>query len=217
LNYVFSFFIFLQWPLILNIAHTPFVIQSSPLRQWLWASHPRHYYIRPCRLALIILPYHLHCNSNISHPTQLICFFLTLILTNILSFSYMSLAFFSFFLYSMFHYFHFTFFSSSYNIFLKYLGFYQFRNYMFSTLTKLLFVWKVNTNQFKLVLWIFFIENIQFVYVIVYTLVIFNSGKIIMFQLFKMDPRIVVLVLKNFYVWHFLRTLQSDSLFLYFN
>jgi len=30
----------------------------------------------------------------------------------------------------------------------------------------------VNTNQFKFVLWIFFIENIQYVYVIVYTLAI---------------------------------------------
>jgi len=38
----------------------------------------------------------------------------------------------------------------------------------------------VNTNQFKLVLCplnVVFIESIQFVYVIVYTLVIFNLGK----------------------------------------
>jgi len=36
-----------------------------------------------------------------------------------------------------------------------------------------------------------------FVYVIVYTLAIFNLGENIMFQLFKRDITIVVLVLKN--------------------
>jgi len=97
----------------------------------------------------------------------------------------------------MLPYFHLHFFSSSSNIFLKYLGFYKFRNFIISTLTKLLFVWKVNTNQFKLVIWNFFIENIQFVYVIVYTFAIFNLGKNIMFQMFKRDLTIVVLVLKK--------------------
>jgi len=43
----------------------------------------------------------------------------------------------------------------------------------------------------------FFIENIQFVYVIVYTFAIFNLGKNIMFQLFKRDITIVVLMLKK--------------------
>jgi len=43
----------------------------------------------------------------------------------------------------------------------------------------------------------FFIESIQFVYVIVYTLAIFNLGKNIVFQLFKRDLTIVVLVLKK--------------------
>jgi len=56
----------------------------------------------------------------------------------------------------------------------------------------------VNTNIFKLShLNVIFIESIQFVYVNVYTLAIFNLGKIIMFQLFKRDLTIVVLVLKK--------------------
>jgi len=42
-----------------------------------------------------------------------------------------------------------------------------------------------------------FIESIQFVYVIVYTLVIFNLRKNIMFHLFERDLKIVVLVLKK--------------------
>jgi len=42
-----------------------------------------------------------------------------------------------------------------------------------------------------------FIERIQFVYVIVYTLAIFNLGKSIMFQLFKRDLTIVVLMLNK--------------------
>jgi len=42
-----------------------------------------------------------------------------------------------------------------------------------------------------------FIESIQFVYVIVYTLAIFNLGKNIMFQFLKRDLTIVVLMLKK--------------------
>jgi len=42
-----------------------------------------------------------------------------------------------------------------------------------------------------------YIESIQYVYVTVYTLAIFNLGKNIMFQLFKRDLTIVVLVLKK--------------------
>jgi len=57
----------------------------------------------------------------------------------------------------------------------------------------------VNTNQFKFVFWIFCIESIQLVYVILYTLAIFNLGKSIMFQLFKRDLMIVVLVLKKLF------------------
>jgi len=42
------------------------------------------------------------------------------------------------------------------------------------------------------------VENgLEFVYVIVYTLAIYNLRKIIMFQLFKRDLSIVVLVFKN--------------------
>jgi len=53
-------------------------------------------------------------------------------------------------------------------------------------------------KSIQFVLWIFiFIENIQFVYVIVYTLAIFNFGKNIIFQFFKRDLTIVVLVLKK--------------------
>jgi len=56
----------------------------------------------------------------------------------------------------------------------------------------------VNTNIFKLsLLNVVFIESIQFVYVIIYTLTVFNLGKIIMFQLFKKELTIVVLVLKK--------------------
>jgi len=44
---------------------------------------------------------------------------------------------------------------------------------------------------------VLFIESIDFVYVIVYTLAIFNLGKNIMFLLFKRDITIVVLVLKK--------------------
>jgi len=39
---------------------------------------------------------------------------------------------------------------------------------------------------------VLFIKHIHFVYVIVYTLAIFNLGKNIMFQLFKSDLTIVV-------------------------
>jgi len=38
----------------------------------------------------------------------------------------------------------------------------------------------------------FFIESIQFVYVIVYTISIFNLGRSIIFQLYKRDLTIVV-------------------------
>jgi len=55
----------------------------------------------------------------------------------------------------------------------------------------------VNTNNLSLSFECCFIESIQFVYVIVYTLAIFNLGKNIMFQLFKRDLTIVVLVLKK--------------------
>jgi len=44
----------------------------------------------------------------------------------------------------------------------------------------------------------FCIEGIQFVYVIIYTLVIFNLGENIMFKLFKRELTIVVLVLNFF-------------------
>jgi len=44
---------------------------------------------------------------------------------------------------------------------------------------------------------VFFIESIQFVYVIVYGLVIFNLEKKIMFHLFKRDFTIMVLLLKK--------------------
>jgi len=42
-----------------------------------------------------------------------------------------------------------------------------------------------------------FIESIQLVYVTIYTIAIFNLGKNIIFQLFKRDLMIVVLVLKK--------------------
>jgi len=53
----------------------------------------------------------------------------------------------------------------------------------------------------------------MYVYVIVYTLAIFNLGENIMFQLFKRDLTIVVWCWTNFWVWHFLRTLQNDYAF----
>jgi len=42
-----------------------------------------------------------------------------------------------------------------------------------------------------------FNESIQFVYVTIYTIAIFNLGKNIMFQLSKRDLTIVMLVLKK--------------------
>jgi len=54
----------------------------------------------------------------------------------------------------------------------------------------------------------FFLKYTVF-YVIVYTLAIFNLGKNIMFHLFKRDLR--GWCWQNFWVWHFLHTLQSDS------
>jgi len=58
----------------------------------------------------------------------------------------------------------------------------------------------------------FFIESTQFVYVIVDTLAIFNFGKNIMFQLFKRNLTIVVLVLikllgMTFFCAHYKTTL----------
>jgi len=47
---------------------------------------------------------------------------------------------------------------------------------------------------------IFFIKSIQFFYIIVYTRVIFNLEKNIMFQLFNMNLMIVVLMMKNVWV-----------------
>jgi len=60
---------------------------------------------------------------------------------------------------------------------------------------------------------VFFIETIHFVYVIVYTLVIFNFGKILCFNCLRGTLRLWCWCWKNIWVWHFLRTLQSDSPF----
>jgi len=61
----------------------------------------------------------------------------------------------------------------------------------------------------------FFIENIQIVYVILYTLAIFNLGKNIMFQLFKTDLTIVVLVLKKLLGMTFFLHYKTTLLLLY--
>jgi len=61
---------------------------------------------------------------------------------------------------------------------------------------------------------VFFIESIQFVYFVVYTLAISNLRKNIMFQLFKRDLTIVVLVLKKLLGVTFFTHITKATLFL---
>jgi len=65
---------------------------------------------------------------------------------------------------------------------------------------------------------VFFIESIQIVYIIVYTLVISNLRKNIMFQMFKRDLTIVVLVFKKLLgVTIFIHITKMTILLLYIN
>jgi len=59
----------------------------------------------------------------------------------------------------------------------------------------------------------FFIESTQFVYIIVYTLAILIWGKTLSFNCLRETLKLWCWCWKNFWVWHFLRTLQIDSPF----
>jgi len=114
-----------------------FLIQSPPLRQWSWASHPRHYYIRSCSLALVIPPTFTAIITPHTPPKWYVLFWI-LTLTN---------------------------------------------------------------------------SSMQFFYVIVYTLTIFNLGKTLCFNCLRWTLRLQCWCCKNFWVWNFVSTLQSKYTF----
>jgi len=137
LNCVFYFFLSFQWPHILNIVHTSFLIQSASSRQWLKASH----------CCLLLLSSHLTTFTTIltlHTPSNWYVFFWILTLTFYPSLIYLihfllllSIFCILSFVYSQCFISHFTFFFSSFfNIFLQYLHFYHFWNSMFFALTK---------------------------------------------------------------------------------